>query len=121
MININLQNVKDLILYDREATSLLPEFKHFFDTWKFSVKNPSFKSLGDKAMIDFLLALKPEHIAKLEKYFNELISVNATDYRIVKNRVIPLDELEDGNLQTDGLPNFVIYRDGSQLYISYWR
>lgn len=120
MLNINLQNVKDLILYDREATSLFPEFKHFFDTWKFSVKNPSFKSLGEMALTDFLLALKPEHITKLEQYFNDSISVNATDYRIVKNRVIPLDKVE-ADLQMDSLPNFALYRDGSQLYITYWR
>ena len=116
---INFQNVKDLIMTDKEITNLLPEFKMFFDTWKFSVKNPSFRSLGEKAIIDFLLALKPEHIVKLEKYFNDSISINATDYRIVKNQVIPLDTVH--NLEMNELPNFTIYRDSVNLHILQWR
>ena len=117
MLIVNLQNVKDLIISDNKATNLLPEFKHFFDTWKFSVINPTFKSLGDKALIDFLLSLKPKHIEVLEQYFNTSISVDALDYRIVKNITYSLNEEE---LQTVGLNNFSIYRDNDHLYISYW-
>jgi hypothetical protein len=119
MLIINLKNVKDLIVLDNKVTNLLPEFKHFFDTWKFSFRNPSFKSLGEKALIDFLLSLKPQHIKLLEQYFNTSISVNAMDYRIVKNINISLDNIED--LKTGEFPNFSIYRDSSRLYISLWR
>ena len=119
MLVINFQNVKDLIASDAKATSLLPEFKHFFDTWKFSVRFPTFKSLGDKALIDFLLSLKPENIKVLEQYFGTSVSIDALDYRIVKNVKLPLGE--EGNLQMEGFPNFSIYRDRYHLYISYWR
>ena len=116
---INFQNVKDLILSNKKVTDLLPGFKHFFDTWKFSVINPTLKSLGDKAIIDFLLSLKPENIKVLEQYFSTSITVDVLDYRIVKNVKLPLGEEE--TLLEDGFSNFSIYRDSNHLYISYWR
>jgi hypothetical protein len=119
MLIINLQNVRDLIVKDKKATSLLPEFKIFFDTWKFSLLSSTFKSLGEKALMDFLLALKPKHIEILEKYFNDSISINTVDYRVVKNRNFPLNKVEE--FQMDGYPYFSIYRDNSDLYITYWR
>ena len=118
MLIINLQNVKDLIISDKKATSLLSEFQHFFDTWKFSVRFPTFRSLGEKALIDFLLSLKPEHIKILEQYFGQPISVDTMDYRIVKNIKMSLNE--EGNL-LDGFPNFSIYRNSDNLYITNWR
>ena len=121
MLNINLQNVKDLIMTDKEITNLLPEFKMFFDTWKFSVRYPTFKSLGEKALMDFLLALKLEHIKILEQYFNDSISIHAMDYRMVRNRTFQLDSFEKDDLQLAGFPYLSIYRDSSKVYITNWR
>ena len=117
MITINFYTVEDLIFYDNQVQILLPEFKHLFDSWKFSIKCPSFRSLGKRAIVDLLNYLSEDHIKILSKYFGDAINIDRMDYHIVKHFVCDIQSIDMQN----SFPNLALYRKGEHLYISTWR
>jgi hypothetical protein len=117
MLTLNLQNVEELIFYDKKAQSLLPEFKHLFDSWSLAKRYPALRNLGRRSISDLLKHLTETHVQLLAKYFGDEVSVDDLDYHIVKNYNFNINAVD---LQ-DSFPNLVLYRRGDQLYISTWR
>ncbi len=121
MITINLQNVEELIFYNKAAQQVLPEFRNIFQTWGLGKRVSALKNLSQKALFDFFEELKEEHIHRLEQFFGTAIKVVTTDPHLVKHYSFTLDEAEDAmnELALDG--NFFVWRDCSRVYISFWR
>ena len=120
MIRLNLSNVEELIFYDKNMKTLLPEFMVLFNNWAFSKQNIGFKQLTKRTISDFLLGLKKEHIEILSKYFKDVIFVDKLDYHIIKNAEADIDEAELVLDDVDGY-NVCIYRNNDQLKITFWR
>ena len=120
MLNLNLTNVEELVFYDRNIQAKLPDFSNLFNVWTFSLR-AGFGPIGKKAVMDFLNGLKENHLEILEKYFNDTITVERSDYHIVRNQQVALDNAEVGLNLIQGFPNISIHRDENHLYLSYWR
>jgi hypothetical protein len=118
MLIINFNNVENLIFRNEEAQILLPEFKHLFDSWKFAIKNPSFRNLGKRSLSDFLNHLTKDNIQILSKYFKSDIRIDKLDYHIVKNVDFDISET---NILQDVFSNIVLFRKNNHLYVSSWR
>jgi hypothetical protein len=120
MINLNLTNVEELVFYDRKIQASLLDFSNLFNVWNFSLR-AGLGPIGKKAVMDFLNDLKESHIEILEKYFNDTITVERSDYHIVRNQQVALDNAEVGLNLIQEFPNISIHRDENHLYLSYWR
>ena len=120
-MNLNLQNVEELIFYDKKLQQLLPEFKNLFDSWTLAIRVPTLRSLGKRAVSDFLSGLLSEHINIIEKYLETNVVVDKLNYRIVKNYSFSLEKLEAELNIIETFPNLSITRNGEQVYISFWR
>ncbi|MCK9458568.1 MAG: hypothetical protein M0R80_02930 [Proteobacteria bacterium] len=118
MLIINFNNVENLVFYNEKVQALLPEFIHLFNSWKFAVKNPSFRSLGKRSIADFLNHLTEDNIEVLTKYFGDKIQIDRIDYHIVKNSEYSVDTTE---VLQDAFSNIVLFRKNNHLYVSSWR
>jgi len=120
MVTLNLTNVEELVFYDRKVRAELPDFANLFNVWTFSLR-AGFGPMGRKVVVDFLNGLKENHLEILGKHFNDKVTVDRSDYHIVRNQQVALDNAEEGLNQIQGFPNISIHRDENQLYISFWR
>ncbi len=118
MLIINFNNVENLIFYNAKVQALLPEFKHLFDSWKFAAKNPSFRNLGKRSIVDLLNHLTENNIEILAKYFGSEIQIDRIDYHIVKNSEYSIDTTE---VLQNAFSNIVLFRKNNNLYVSSWR
>lgn len=122
MIEINFSNVEELILVDRElVNSLNPELFSYYEQWRLAKQFPFMRQLGKAAMLDFMNALRPEDIQKIEEVFGERVFVEKLHYDIVRNVKIPLDKLCDELCEVIGFDYCATWRDDQYLYISFWR
>lgn len=122
MVFLNLQNIEELIFFDNTLRTLLSDFRHIFDQWLLSKRVPTLRSLRLRSLMDLMNGLKPEHVRKLEEYFQDSIALDKLDYHIVRNVTLPLNfnankELSD----VTGFSNLVVSRDEEQVYLSFWR
>ena len=62
MIVINLQNVEQLIFFNKETYKLFPDSKVYFDQWMLAQRIPSLRSLVKRSVIDFLNSVTDEVI-----------------------------------------------------------
>lgn len=120
-MQINLQNIEDLLFFDKKAQSLLPEFRHLFDQWSLSKRVPGLQTLGRRSVVDLLNSLEADHIQKLEEYLGDIIVVDKIDYHLVRNFEGPLEEAEGRLCQFAGFKDFCVHRDADRVYISFWR
>ena len=118
---INLQNVEELVFYDKKLQLLIPEFNHLFSQWSLAKRVPALRSLGLRSLMDFLNDLTDEHKKIMESYFGIGITVDKMDYHIAKHYDCTLEEAENKLNTIGGFSNFSSYRDGNHLYISFWR
>jgi hypothetical protein len=118
---INLQNLEELIFFEKKVWSLFPEFRHFFEQWAISKRVPGMQNLGKRSLIDFLNSLEKEHIDKLEEYFQDIIIIEKIDYHIVKNYNTSVDKAEAELCQLEGFFDFAVFRKGDQLSFTFWK
>lgn len=120
MIKINLHNIEELILKNKELRSLMPELRHIFDKWLLSYRIPGFSSLRQESMVELLNSLKG-HLDLLEQHFENSVSISEMDHKIVKNLEFSIDDVFGGLSENVLFDNFTISRNASKIYISTWR
>lgn len=119
---INLQNVEELIFFDKRVRKLLPELSNYFSQWELANYSPGLRTLGRRTLMEFLNALDDSHIQILSDYFKEPVTLMKLDHHIVQNDVYSIDDLEDGVNSIDiWVGNLAVYRDAEHCYISRWR
>lgn len=121
MFSINLDNVEELLFYDKSVHKLLPEFAHLFSQWILARQSPALRPLGKRSILDLMNSLQDTHLELLSKHFGTLVTIDKLDYRAVKTFAFNIEEAETMLNSIVGLDNFVVSRDGEQLYISFWR
>lgn len=120
MISLNVGNVEDLIFLKSDARQLLPEFQQIFDQWKFAM-TVSLRSLRIKSALDFLNSINETHMETLKLIVGDEIRIDKLNYNLTEDLTTSITELEDKLNQRDRLDNFVCFREGDQVYISFWR
>lgn len=120
-MELNLQNIEDVLFFDKSAQSLLPEFRHLFDQWMLAKRVPGMQNLGKRTAIDLLNSLQAEHVRRLEEYFGTTILLDKIDGHLVKHHEGDLDFLEEELCQYVGFKDFSVHRDAGRAYITYWR
>jgi hypothetical protein len=99
----------------------LPEFKDCFNQWKFAITTPGFRALGKRTLIDFLNDLTPKHVEILGRHFETEVTVDRLNYHTILNYEFDLEELDTELDRVESFQNFSVFRDESQVYISFWR
>lgn len=119
-MKINLQNIEEIVFFDKKAQALFPEHRHLFDQWQIGQRVPGMKPLAQRSVLDFLNSLDKKNILKLEEYLNDTISVDKLDYRIVANHDC---HVEDANQLCEFAEyrEFCVSRTKDRLSISFWR
>lgn len=120
-MKINLQNIEEIIFFDKKIHSVLSEFAHYFDQWTLSKRVPGLQNLGKRTIADLLNSLESEQILKLKQYFNEEISVEKVDYHIIKNEVFPIEVSGEELCRFAEYKEICCHRDKDKLYISMWK
>ncbi|RDJ35453.1 MAG: hypothetical protein DWQ19_11600 [Crenarchaeota archaeon] len=120
MLKINLVNIEDTILKNKDLRQKLPELMPYVDIWEFAVRNPSLKGLRKQAALDYLNALGEKQIDVLIDYFNCPVTIDKLDNQVVRNFQSTVENLEE-ELKKFQLKNMVCYREGTQVYISSWK
>jgi len=118
---LNLNNIEDVILYDKKLQKLLPEFRDLFGQWHLAQMSSGLRTMGKKAILDLLNSLEEEHIKIIEKHLNTRVTLNKIEYNVVKNLEFPISGAEDELNKIKGFDNFSISRKGNQLYVCFWR
>ena len=123
MIVINLQNVEELIFFDKETYELFPDSKVYFDQWMLAQRIPSLRSLGKRSVIDFLNSVTDEGIERLESYFEDSVTLELIDYHIVKTHSFNVEDVEEklNYTSTVGYNNFNVSRNKNIVNITFWR
>lgn len=124
MLQLNFSNAEELIFFDTNVQNLLPpDMFSIFEQWRLAMRIPYLASMGKQAILDFLNVLTDDDLFVLEQYFGEKIQVEKLNYTVVQNYTIPLSEFEvcDKLCKVEGINYFDIYRDDTNLYITFWR
>jgi hypothetical protein len=123
MIVINLQNVEELIFFNKETYELFPDSKVYFDQWMLAQRIPSLRSLGKRSVIDFLNSVTDEGIERLESYFEDSVTLELIDYHIVKTHSFNVEDMEKelNSTPTAGYNNFNVSRNKNIVNITFWR
>jgi hypothetical protein len=119
-MEINLQNIEELIFFDKKAQALFPEFRHFFDQWQLGQRLPGMKTLGQRSVFELLNSLDENRIRKLEEYFSDIIIVDKIDNRLTACHDWQIDE-SDELCKLAGYRDFCIHRDKDRIYSTFWR
>lgn len=117
-MEINLQNIEEIIFYNKKIQSLFPEFKHLFDQWNLSKRIITLQSLGKRTIIDLLNSLNKDHINKLENYFNDKIFLDKINGNTVYNIYADINNIENNFSE---FKDFCITRNKDKLGITLWR
>lgn len=117
MISLNIDNVESLIFHNKSKYQLFPDLKHFFKQWEHKVL---YGLRTRQLLLDFLQSFNETHILALQNHLRAEIKVERVDYNIVKCFKIPISDADD-LCGIVGYKNFTTYRDGSFLYLCFWR
>jgi hypothetical protein len=118
---LNLQNVEDLVFFDKKVWDTLPEFRPLFEQWALSKRVPGMQNLGKRSLIDFLNSLEKSHLDKLEEYFHDIIVLDKIDYHTVQNYNGKIDEIQSELCRFEGFVDFSAYRKGDQISLTFWK
>jgi hypothetical protein len=120
MIEINLNNVEELIFFEKDLAAELPDFRKYYDQWRLARTNPSLKAVGKKAIVEFLLNITENQKSKIEEKFGEKVYIDSP-LTSVRSYKCDIDMLENLLNQTNpyGYPR--LYRKGKEVYITVWR
>jgi hypothetical protein len=121
MLTINLQNVEELVFYNKALQQALPEFYNTFQTWNLGKRLAALRHLCQKAIFEFFDGLTDEHILKLEEHFKTEVEVVRADPHLVKSGTFDLDCSQCELNEFGGYENWFVCRDADKLYITFWR
>lgn len=117
---INLQNIEEIIFFDKKIQSLFPEFRHLFDQWQLGKRVSEMSNLGQRSIIELLNSLEEKQILKLREYFGDIIIIDKINHKIVEFYDF---NLEDENVlcKYTGYRDFCLHRDKDTVNVSLWR
>lgn len=121
IVEINLQNIEQLIFYDKNVQFILPEFRHFFDQWSLGQRIPALNTLAKRSVLDLLNSLNEDQIAKLEEYFKDTILVDKIDNRLVAHYKTSTNDENNEFCKFSGYRDFCLTRKGDQVSVTFWR
>lgn len=119
-MEINLNNIEQLIFFDKKLQVLLPEYRHLFDQWQLGQRVPGMKTLAQRSILDLLNSLNKKNITVLEEYFKNTIVVEKINHKLVAGHNWHLNE-DDKLCQFSGYRDFCVTRTKDNASISFWR
>jgi len=121
MLTINLQNVEELVFYNKALQQALPDFSNTFQTWSLGKRLSALSFLSQKAVFEFLDGLTDDHVRKLEDHFGTEVRIVKTDPHLVKCGEFDLECAQCELNEFDGYENWFVWRDANKLYMMSWR
>lgn len=120
-MNLNLNNIEEIIFYDRNVQNLLPEFRHYFDQWQLGNRIPAMKTLARRSVYEFFNSLNNEHRKILESYYNCNIILEKIDNRLCMNTELNITDVENNLCEFTGFAEINAYRTKDKVYLTFWR
>ena len=118
---ITLNNVEKLVFEDSELRRKMPR-QHLFHTWALSKQSPELKAAGQKVMLEFLNTATDEEVNIISEHLKETIVIEKILTNVVEHYNFSLSNAEKVlNAESIIKEAFFLYREGEQLYISFWR
>jgi len=101
---------------------LSDDFKDTFNSWALAQKDPVLRPMAQRMLILFVNQVQEKHIKIMSDYFNEEIKVERIDPNVATHMVLNIYEAEE-YLKANPVLKEVMYayREGEQLYLSFWR
>lgn len=119
-MEINLQNIEELIFFDKKVQVLFPEFRHFFDQWQLGQRIPGMKTLGQRSVLELLNSIDEICIRKLEEYFSDIITIDKINHCLTACYDWQTNDVDELCKYT-GYRDFCIHRDENRIYVTFWR
>jgi hypothetical protein len=124
MRHLNFSNIEELVFRDPEVQRRLPkDLFNYFEQWRIGQRMPMLRQLAKSALLDLLDKLNDQHIAVLEDYFGERVIVEKMIFQTVRTLKVPLEETEicEELNKVLGDYHYSMWRDGTHLYVCFWR
>lgn len=120
-MRINIQNVEELVFHDKEAWRLMPELVHLRDQWRVSRMAPALRSMGRKAVLDFLKQAKGRHERALSERFGTEVTIDRIESHLVKNLEFSVDEEFPDVDPEMNYAGFSCFRRDGKVFLTFWR
>jgi hypothetical protein len=119
-MKINFQNIEEHFFLDKKVQELLPEFRQQFDSWRLSQMVPGLRPLGQKSLFEVLNNLETSHLEKLSIYFNQPVTIERLNNRIVEHYNFTTDEHDNLCKYTEFM-EFCLTFNKDGLSATFWR
>ncbi len=112
-----------MVFFNSELKKLLSDdFQTTFNSWALSQKDPALRAFAQKMLILFVNQVKEKHIKIMSEYFNEEVVVERINTNVATHSEFSIHEAEEKLRSQPILKEaFFAYREGEQLYLSFWR
>ena len=120
-MRLNIQNVEELVFHDKEAWKFMPELVHLRDQWRVSKMAPALRSMGRKAVLDFLRQAKGRHERALSERFGEEVTIDKIESHLVKNLEFSAEEEFPDVDPEMNYTGFSSFRRGDKVFLTFWR
>lgn len=120
-MDINLQNIEEIIFYNKDVWKNIPELKQFYDQWVLSKTVSGLNHLSKKSILDFMNSLNSSHIEKLQKFFSTTIIIDKIQTNVVSFLECDKNDVESKICCYDNYKDFFIIRNKDKVDICFWR
>ena len=120
-MNINLQNIEEIIFYNKRAWDALPDLQNYYDQWCLSQRASGLKNFGKRIIIDFMASLTDGHVEKLQEFFQETIILEKIDTNLLSCLEASKSDLEQNLCKYDNYKDFFVTRNKDDIKVCFWR
>jgi len=123
-VEINIENVDDLIFFNKDAKKTLPEYAYLFSQWSLGKTVPGLSHLSSRSRIEFLNNIRDIHLEKLKNIFKvDIITVKSLNTSTIKTINLKFDKVENflNENNFDHFNEFTLSRDEKEIKLLFWR
>jgi hypothetical protein len=120
MINLNINNVEQLIFYDKKVQQILPEYSQVFHKWTLGIRT-GITSMAKDALLDLINKLTTDQIKRLESLWGSPVILQKLDSSTLYSFTVPIASLQERLNEMIEPWNVSFARDESQCYVCTWR
>lgn len=121
MLTIRLQNVEELVFYNKALQQKLPEFKKLFYEWSLGKRISALNHLSQKAIGAFFDSVGEEHLQTMKEHFGVDVKIVRFDSHLVKNADFSQECASCEMNEASWYDNVLVWRDENRVYITSWR
>lgn len=119
-INLNINNVEQLIFYDKKVQQILPEHSQVFNKWTLGIR-AGITSMAKDALLDFINKITTDQLKRLEGLWESQVILQKLDSATLHSFTVPIASLQERLNEMIEPWNVSFARDEDQCYVCTWR